>query len=453
MSRKGNSILSISACAFLLIGSLASAPGSARAKSLTGGQSPRSLLAEARAEARAFMGPKSGSLSRSMPPLASRVPGPQVDPSCWTQVSSPSPSADNNQLVSASAASPGDVWAVGSYCASDCYTENEVDRALIEHFDGNAWSIVPAPHIDTTFTWLSGVSAVNRKDAWVSGYYFDGTRLVTLTEHWNGTEWSILPSPNPGTRNNYLFGIAALSPDNVWAVGTYRPDPSHPLSTLVEHYDGTAWTVVPSPSPGTGRSVLNSVTALSPNNIWAAGLACDDNGCTQNPRTLIEHWNGSEWTVVPSPSVGIGQNSLVSISGSQPNDIWAVGYYCGPDGCGDPESGVLIEHYNGVEWSIVPSPVASPYSALWGVTARTPRDVWIAGSYSADGGSWTNLLLHYDGTGFQVVPTNSPGAFNNDLYSVAAIGNNHVWAVGDSGDTPDYPFSHTQIQRYYGPCR
>jgi hypothetical protein len=42
--------------------------------------------------------------------------------------------------------------------------------------------------------------------------------------------------------------------------------------------------------------------------------------------TLIEHWNGSAWTIVPSPNVGSGNNSLAAVAARSANDVWAVGY-------------------------------------------------------------------------------------------------------------------------------
>ena len=44
--------------------------------------------------------------------------------------------------------------------------------------------------------------------------------LQMLTEHWNGSNWSIVSSPSPGTYNgNELYGVAAISTNDVWAVG------------------------------------------------------------------------------------------------------------------------------------------------------------------------------------------------------------------------------------------
>src|SRR5437870_1615133 len=56
--------------------------------------------------------------------------------------------------------------------------------------------------------------------------------------------WSVVDSPNPSADgNNDLIAVAARAPDDVWAVGAYHiPDVD---MTLVEHWDGATWRVVP----------------------------------------------------------------------------------------------------------------------------------------------------------------------------------------------------------------
>src|SRR5205814_7682090 len=136
---------------------------------------------------------------------------------------------------------------------------------------------------------------------------------------------------------------------------------------------GLAWRVVPSPNQG-NNDILNGVAAVAANDIWAVGQT--DGG------SLTEHWNGTSWSVVPSP--GGPFNGVAAISA---NDVWAVGTYSG-----DP----LTEHWNGSTWSIVASPTIS--GTLYGVAAISANDVWAVGSYSSgtrtvhcDGSSWTRV--------------------------------------------------------------
>src|SRR5262249_7387823 len=143
----------------------------------------------------------------------------------------------------------------------------------------------------------------------------------TLTEHWNGTAWSVVPSPNVGAGHNYLNAVAAVAANDVWAVGNTLTDSSND-STLIEHWDGSSWTVVPCPNPGATFNSLGSTTALAANNIWAAGSSSDDGN---NSQTLIVHWDGAAWSAVSSPNVGAGRNYLSDMAAVNANDIWAVG--------------------------------------------------------------------------------------------------------------------------------
>src|SRR3954470_843936 len=92
------------------------------------------------------------------------------------------------------------------------------------------WSVVPSPNTTSTLNYLTGLAVVSPSDIWAVGYtapnLFGGSRS-TLTEHWDGTSWSIVPSPNPGINNVSLSAAVALASNNVWAVGYYCPDGSH----------------------------------------------------------------------------------------------------------------------------------------------------------------------------------------------------------------------------------
>jgi hypothetical protein len=120
---------------------------------------------------------------------------------------------------------------------------------------------------------------------------------VTFTLHWNGTAWSEVPSPNPSTAasaTNQLRSVVAVSPDNVWAVGMYENEQTniHQHRTLVLHWNGIGWSIVSSPQPGR-TSELNAATA-TPGRVFAAGVwsLYDRNiydGHYTLPQTLVMH--------------------------------------------------------------------------------------------------------------------------------------------------------------------
>jgi len=56
--------------------------------------------------------------------------------------------------------------------------------------------------------------------------------------HWNGTRWNQLRSPNPRV-DDQLDAVAATSASNAWAVGSSL-GVGH-LRTLILHWNGTNW--------------------------------------------------------------------------------------------------------------------------------------------------------------------------------------------------------------------
>src|SRR5215208_2412114 len=112
---------------------------------------------------------------------------------------------------------------------------------------------------------------------------YHGGLIQTLVEHWDGSSWSIVPSPNVPDQHNLLRAVTAVpNSSQLWAVGEAG------ASALILHWNGSQWTIVPSPNAGITPRLM-SVTALSEDDVWAVGWTGGDTG----PVTLIEHWNGS----------------------------------------------------------------------------------------------------------------------------------------------------------------
>ena len=141
--------------------------------------------------------------------------------------------------------------------------------------------------------------------------------------------WEKVTSPNVAgatSVSNELFGVAAVSENNVWAVG-WSQDPLGPpyfQRTLIQHFNGSTWNIVQSPNPSKDiQSVLYSVFGKSADNVWAVGSS--NNGSAPT-RTLIQHWDGTQWTIVPSPSPDSQLNELRSVTALSADNAWAVGY-------------------------------------------------------------------------------------------------------------------------------
>ena len=330
------------------------------------------------------------------------------------------PSSDHSQLSgeidslnSVAALSSTDQWAVGSWLH---FPDAYVFHTLVEHWDGSSagWTIVPSPNSLALNSYLYGVAGNAPNDAWaVGGTDQSGPPYQSLVEHWDGTSWSTVPSASfPGV----LYSVIALGPNDVWAVGTEN----YPGRGLIEHWNGTTWTA----SYLRFAALLRGIAAASPRQIWAVGQRY---GRT-NPfgdTTLTMHYNGSVWRQVPSPNALSGnsndQNWLTSVSAVTANDVWAVGRDGNHDG--GPLDQTLVEHWDGARWSIVPSPSpggSSQDNDLWGVTAVATGDVWAVGGVGAflNPDFSSPLALHWDGSSWTQVSITAPAV--GELLGAAA---------------------------------
>jgi hypothetical protein len=332
--------------------------------------------------------------------------------------------------------SSDDVWAVGYYF----YSAGLVYQTLIEHWDGAAWSIVPSPNGQST-NFLLGVSAIASDDAWAVGYYREGGSLWrTLIEHWDGTSWSIVPSPNANSEDNSLWAVAAASADDAWAVGHYTESPE--TRPLIEHWDGTQWSVVNSPIAGSTQNYLQGVTIVNANDAWAVGY----DYVPGQWRVLTQHWDGIQWSVVPGVSVDPYENGLLGVSAIAADDVWAVGYFS--DSADGFKLKNLVEHWDGTQWSLSSSPsVGSGDNYFAGVSALSSSDVWAVGYYM-NGTVQRTLVEHWSG-GWNVVPSANNGANSNQLAGVSALSGDDVWAAGDALINSSY---RTMTQHYTHTC-
>ncbi len=303
-----------------------------------------------------------------------------------------------------------------------------------------SWQVVPSPAIDvsnSTFgARLNAVAVVSATDVWAVGFgpQPGGPAYVkqTLIEHWDGSQWSIVPSPNPPLSTYAqveLDSVFALATNDVWAVG-YGEDPSATVSpadiTLVEHWDGAGWSIVSSPNPDQEVNQLHAIVGVASNDLWAVGQRGEGGTACCPYESLIERWNGTSWSVVTNP----GQTALHGITALAANDVWAVGTPAA--GGGD-----IIEHWDGTAWSNVAAPIANANGggiSLFAVTAATATDIWAVGDQEnpliGEGGTYDSVTEHWDGSAWTVVGL---ALQDSVLRGVVATGPANAWAVDGSG--------------------
>jgi hypothetical protein len=262
--------------------------------------------------------------------VGQRIDG-ALDGTQWTLVPAPQPT-DYAVLYDVSGSSSSDVWTVG-------YSWPDVIHPLVEHWNGTAWSQIPAPDGAGGNGLFYGVEAISNSDAWAVGFQdLSFSDFQPLVEHWDGTSWRVVPTPLLAGNDNFLSSVAASSSSDVWAVGRYRPDDALDVP-LTMHWDGNAWHQVSAPSEGDQGSLLADVHANSPTDVWAVGRSFSSTDPVYEPFSL--HWDGTEWSL-QRPVVPQAQPAaLFSVAATSAKDIWAVGSST------REHAGLLIEHSSG----------------------------------------------------------------------------------------------------------
>jgi len=312
---------------------------------------------------------------------------------------------------------PTSCVAVGSYIAERPGSW----RTLVESWDGRSWSIVPSPNTQVVSgdsfpapsSRLDAVSCTTRRSCVAVGEYFfypvdsghpHGCQYglgLTFSEVWDGTTWTIIPSPNPAhgfcDAEIALDGVSCPGSDSgrdhsephrrssCVAVGYTRDEELGTSLTVTETWDGHSWTLVPSPSPGlanyTGHLALTGVSCTTTTSCVAAGYVYPGNGTST---TLVEAWDGHAWTIVPSPNPSTFRRPLNVLSGvscATARSCSAVGWY----GATDNGSGqTLVETWNGTTWNARPSPSRGTFSFLNAVSCPTPASCVAVGENGTD---------------------------------------------------------------------
>jgi hypothetical protein len=109
-------------------------------------------------------------------------------------------------------------------------------------------------------------------------------------------------------------------------------------STIIRwrrNWNGSAWSIVSRAKNAPANTLLEGVSALSPNDAWAVGKAPYPNN-----QAVFEHWNGKKWTasVEDGPSQlessnNATANQLLGVIAIEGGGLWAVGNGANPPTC------------------------------------------------------------------------------------------------------------------------
>lgn len=298
---------------------------------------------------------------------------------------------------------------------------------VIALWDGE-WTELPTPNGPYPYDLLMDVVAVDT-GAWVVGFSSgDSSAIVPIAAWWDGLQWVETVVPEVSFDAHLWYGLDAIAHDDAWAVGDAYDGAGGTDEGVAWHWDGATWTLFPLPQIGDARS-LDDVAIIAHDDVWAVGQYYT----SDKAKPLAVHWDGVAWTAVPVP----GNVGLTSVSGSGPDDVWAVGYRT------VVRDGVLrflaaTLHFDGTAWTAVRAaqPGADP-AFLNSVVAVSPTEAWAVGRYmvTTPEGVLTSksFAQRWDGTSWRVIASDSPDPINNELWAIDALGGSDMMAVGDMG--------------------
>jgi hypothetical protein len=250
-------------------------------------------------------------------------------------------------------------------------------------------------------------------------------------------QWCTVTSFN-STGANVLNATTVITNGNAWAVGAYNYHYNDTGRTLAEHWNGTNWSVVTTVDTGTYSGhfddVLYGVSAGSPISMWVVGDYHDDGSSMVEP-SLVEVYSSTanSWSIIPSANPGGYVNQLNAVSAVSSTLAWAVGL---TETTGSGLVGTLVESCSLSQCTNVASPnvLSSTEDILNGVVSLSSSNAWAVGYYfQASGGHSQPLILHYDGSSWTIdshSQVNCNGSDTISLNKVDAYSSNDVWAVG-----------------------
>lgn len=279
----------------------------------------------------------------------------------------------------------GTAWKVqpaGVPYPSEAYGRWSVQGTRLRKWDGAMWADLNHSQ-DYSYT-LNGVWGSDANHLWTVGT--NGTILKRETSGW--------VAQDSGTATN-LYGIWGSNANNVWAVG----------AGVILKWDGSSWTpqltgITDSQSPWRG------VWGFDANNVWVAG------------GNYVYKWNGSDWT-----KQAIEFTPYTGIWGSDPDNIWVVGGYVTLGHWPSPGGSIgTINKWDGKTWTeVFRAADCGTIVSIWGTDAN---NIWAVAK---------RCILRWNGVSWNQwdAPTPAQGYYlGTRIFGQDA---NHIWIVGQEG--------------------
>lgn len=340
-------------------------------------------------------------------------------------------SSTSASLTAVACASASNCMAVGSY---DLTSNTAVVFALSERWNGHGWSVVKIPEpTGATTVLLRGVACGGVANCTTVGEFYTSafSPASALIEHWNGTKWSLQTAAAiKGATQSFLDDVACEGASSCTAVGYYE-NSSGDSQNVAEHWNGSKWSLEVTPDYSKQQSTLNGVACTSASNCTAVGQAWNT---AQAWVTSAEHWNGHKWSLEVTPDApGAVENYAQGVACASATNCMSVGYTFSNH---DETRLTLAEHMSGTAWKLEttlnPSAALEPGNNLSRVACTSTSSCTTVGW--DDNNRYVSLTLaeHWNGTSWAAMktPNASAGTEGGQLSGIACTSSSNCTAVG-----------------------
>ena len=347
-----------------------------------------------------------------------------------------------NELASVSCPSTTTCVAVGQY---ESFGVNESNYPLAAILANGVWHLSRlAVQQNATAGELDHVSCASATSCIAVGSVtipggLLGTQ-VTVVESWNGTAWSVISLPTPTDIDSITLTGVACTATGCQVVGSGTDQNSGLTVPVAARWTGSSWTEQTAAVPsGSTYADLQAVSCPAASNCTAVGQYYD---ASADAHPFAEVWNGTTWQLQTMPDVTGGSDvSLTAVACRASGACLAVGS-AGDVGQVTEQFFGFAESRTGSTWSAGPAldppgvvdtldgfPAASPTA----VACPTDAACTVVGGYDTGAGTPNHFLTAEWGGGawtYDSVTAPSGGELDGLACSAAAT----CLAVGDGLD-------------------
>jgi hypothetical protein len=266
---------------------------------------------------------------------------------------------------------------------------------------------------------LAGVSCETVTFCIAVGYAYppaDQSLYTTLIEQWNGSAWSVVQGTNAPASDNYLEDVSCSSTSFCMGAGGTATAP------YVEQWNGSTWTPTSLTNPtGATNGYFNAVSCVTATSCMAAG----GETIAGKQQPLADVWNGSAWTMTAAiPTISTDDYAFNGVSCAGLSTCVAVG--------GSHNINVALT-WNGSSWTRATVPTPSGGGNLDAVSCFSATSCTAVGTLGSGGlHGATPQAITWDGQTWTqaTTPAPPPSSTGSTYYAVDCITD---WACVTAG--------------------